>query len=120
MKHGIPRPLKAVKSAPLKGQLRVPGDKSISHRALILGALAEGRTTVDGLLEAADVLHTAAAARAFGAKVVRSPEGRWEIVGAGGFKQPPETVRDWHKNPTGRFAGKDVTTETKVNFNIAK
>jgi 3-phosphoshikimate 1-carboxyvinyltransferase len=60
---------------------RAPGDKSISHRALILGGLAEGRTTVDGLLEGADVLATAAAMRAFGADVEREADGRWTVQG---------------------------------------
>lgn len=84
--------LKSRFAGPLRGRARPPGDKSISHRALILGALAEGTTTVDGLLEADDVLHTASAAKAFGAEVERSLDGRWTIVGAGGFKQPPETI----------------------------
>jgi len=84
--------LKSRFAGPLRGRARPPGDKSISHRALILGALAEGTTTVDGLLEADDVLHTADAAKAFGAEVERSLDGRWTIVGAGGFKQPPETI----------------------------
>lgn len=84
--------LKSRFAGPLKGRARPPGDKSISHRALILGALAEGTTVVDGLLQADDVLHTADAAKAFGAKVERSPEGRWTIEGAAGFKQPPETI----------------------------
>ncbi|MFZ2029279.1 MAG: 3-phosphoshikimate 1-carboxyvinyltransferase [Vitreimonas sp.] len=76
----------------MRGRARPPGDKSISHRALILGALAEGTTTVDGLLEADDVLHTADAARAFGARVERGADGRWTIEGVAGFKQPPETI----------------------------
>jgi 3-phosphoshikimate 1-carboxyvinyltransferase len=84
--------LKSRFAGPLRGSARPPGDKSISHRALILGALAEGTTTVDGLLEADDVFHTADAAKAFGAAVERSLDGRWTIVGAGGFKQPPETI----------------------------
>jgi len=84
--------LKSRFAGPLKGRARPPGDKSISHRALILGALAEGTTTVDGLLEADDVLHTADAARAFGATVDRGAHGRWTIKGAAGFKQPPETI----------------------------
>jgi 3-phosphoshikimate 1-carboxyvinyltransferase len=84
--------LKSRFAGPLRGRARPPGDKSISHRALILGALAEGTTTVDGLLEADDVLHTADAAKAFGAALERSPDGRWTIVGSGGFRQPPETI----------------------------
>jgi len=84
--------LKSRFAGPLKGRARPPGDKSISHRALILGALAEGTTTVDGLLEADDVLHTADAARAFGAAVGRGADGRWTIKGAAEFKQPLETI----------------------------
>lgn len=84
--------LKSRFAGPLRGRARPPGDKSISHRALILGALAAGTTEVTGLLEAADVLHTADAAKAFGAKVERSADGRWTVEGAGGLKQPPETI----------------------------
>ena len=73
---------------PLKGVVRAPGDKSVSHRAMILGALAEGTTTVGGLLEGDDVLRTAGAMRAFGASVERTGEGGWRIEGRGGFSQP--------------------------------
>jgi 3-phosphoshikimate 1-carboxyvinyltransferase len=68
----------------------VPGDKSISQRALILGALTVGETTVAGLLEGEDVLHTAASMRALGAKLERGADGLWRIhgVGVGGFAQP--------------------------------
>jgi 3-phosphoshikimate 1-carboxyvinyltransferase len=76
----------------LRGRARPPGDKSISHRTLILGALAQGRTDVEGLLEADDVLRTAAAARQFGAALERQGDGRWTVSGAGGFNQPRETV----------------------------
>lgn len=83
-------PLTASRGAPLQGRVRVPGDKSISHRALILGALTVGETTVSGLLEGEDVLHTAQAMRALGARLERTPEGIWRIqgVGVGGFAQP--------------------------------
>jgi 3-phosphoshikimate 1-carboxyvinyltransferase len=63
----MPQPLTARRSAPISGRVRVPGDKSISHRALILGALAIGRTRVTGLLESEDVLATARALQALGA-----------------------------------------------------
>ena len=69
--------LRARSAGPLKGHARPPGDKSISHRALILGALAEGKTEIGGLLEAADVMSTANAVRAFGATVERDNQGRW-------------------------------------------
>jgi len=84
--------LKARFAGPLSGRVRPPGDKSISHRALILGALAHGRTEIEGLLEAEDVRCTAAAARLFGATVERTDDGRWIVEGAGGFGQPAETI----------------------------
>ena len=83
-------PLTARQSGPVQGRTRVPGDKSISHRALILGALAVGETTVSGLLEGEDVLHTADAMRALGAHLERTGEQAWRIrgVGVAGFAQP--------------------------------
>ncbi len=66
----------------LSGDIAVPGDKSMSHRALILGGIADGETWIDGLLEGQDVLHTAAAVRAFGARVDRAANGRWRVRGA--------------------------------------
>ena len=83
-------PLTARQSGPVQGRARVPGDKSISHRALILGALAVGETTVSGLLEGEDVLHTADAMRALGAHLERTGEQAWRIrgVGVAGFAQP--------------------------------
>lgn len=77
---------------PLKGIVRAPGDKSISHRAMILGALADGVTTVEGLLEGDDVLRTAEAMRAFGATVERTGDGAWRIEGRGGFTQPAGVI----------------------------
>ena len=83
-------PLRASKSSPLTGRIRVPGDKSISHRALILGALAVGETRIQGLLESEDVLNTAKAMRALGAQVTRDSNGVWSVhgVGVAGFAQP--------------------------------
>jgi 3-phosphoshikimate 1-carboxyvinyltransferase len=83
-------PLTARQSGPVQGRARVPGDKSISHRALILGALTVGETTVGGLSEGEDVLHTADAMRALGAEVERTGEQAWSIrgVGVAGFAQP--------------------------------
>ena len=90
MDTAVSTPLTARRSGPLQGRARVPGDKSISHRALILGALAVGETTISGLLEGEDVLHTADALRALGAKVERGNDGIWRIhgVGVGGFASP--------------------------------
>ena len=75
---------------PLTGRIRVPGDKSISHRALMLSALAVGQSRVTGLLEGEDVLATAAALRAMGADIQRLCDGSWVIhgVGVGGLMQP--------------------------------
>jgi 3-phosphoshikimate 1-carboxyvinyltransferase len=84
--------LRARFAGPLSGRARPPGDKSISHRALIMGALATGRTEIEGLLEAEDVMATLAAVRAFGAEVAQAGEGRWAVTGAGGFSQPAETI----------------------------
>ena len=77
-------------SGPLKGRIRVPGDKSISHRAVMLGALAVGETRITGLLEGEDVLATAAAMRAMGSQVERLGEGEWRVhgVGVGALLQP--------------------------------
>ncbi|OQW61081.1 MAG: 3-phosphoshikimate 1-carboxyvinyltransferase [Proteobacteria bacterium SG_bin9] len=85
-----PTPLQARQSPALTGSARVPGDKSISHRALILGALAVGRTSISGLLEGEDVLNTAKAMAALGAKVERTGETVWQVhgVGVAGFAQP--------------------------------
>lgn len=85
MPQNLVAPMRAEKSGRLAGEARAPGDKSISHRALILGALARGETTASGLLEGHDVLRTAAAMRALGAVVERDPgpEGPiWRITGA--------------------------------------
>ncbi|GGF60909.1 3-phosphoshikimate 1-carboxyvinyltransferase [Terasakiella brassicae] len=77
-------------SSPLNGTIRVPGDKSISHRALMFGAMAVGETRVSGLLEGEDVLCTASAMRALGAKVEREEDGTWTVQGrgVGGFSEP--------------------------------
>ena len=73
--------LEAIASPNLNGNISIPGDKSMSHRALILGGLAEGKTIIFGLLESEDVLHTAAAVRAFGPAVERVGEGHWTVTG---------------------------------------
>ena len=92
--HGTPIPMTARASGPLRGEARVPGDKSISHRSLILGAMAVGETVVSGLLEGEDVLATAAAMRAFGAEVTRDDDGVWHVhgVGTGGFAEPEDVI----------------------------
>ena len=74
-------PLTSGSSGPLVGRIRVPGDKSISHRALMLGALAVGESRISGLLEGEDVLRTAAAMRALGASAARQADGSWRVHG---------------------------------------
>ncbi|MCV6594675.1 MAG: 3-phosphoshikimate 1-carboxyvinyltransferase, partial [Silicimonas sp.] len=81
-------------AGPLSGVAEVPGDKSISHRSLILGAMAVGETRITGLLEGDDVLDTAKAMRAFGAEVTRHDDGSWSVhgVGVGGFAEPDQVI----------------------------
>ncbi|NVJ98962.1 MAG: 3-phosphoshikimate 1-carboxyvinyltransferase, partial [Alphaproteobacteria bacterium] len=86
--------LNSVSSHPLVGTVKVPGDKSISHRSLMLSALAVGESNITGLLEGEDVLATAAAMRAMGAKVDRVAEGQWRVsgVGVGGLMTPDDVI----------------------------
>jgi len=97
-----PSPLESRASGPLTGKARVPGDKSISHRALILGALAVGETRISGLLEGEDVLNTAKAMQALGAKVERTGDFTWVVrgVGVAGFAQPQNPL-DFGNSGTG-------------------
>ena len=90
MHNAVPRPGSFHPSGPLRGTLKVPGDKSISHRALMLSALAVGESKISGLLEGEDVLSTAAAMRAMGAHIERTGEGHWTVngLGVGGLMQP--------------------------------
>ena len=92
--HGTPIPMTSRPCGPLKGTARVPGDKSISHRSLILGALCVGETRITGLLEGDDVLDTARAMRAFGAEVTDHGGGEWSVqgVGVGGFAEPEQVI----------------------------
>jgi len=100
--HANPSPLTARRSGPLKGRVRVPGDKSISHRALILGALTVGETSISGLLEGEDVLNTGKALRALGADVERTGAGTWRLhgVGVAGFAEPAAPL-DFGNSGTG-------------------
>lgn len=120
MSHSAePKPMTAHRSGALKGDAAVPGDKSISHRALILGALAVGETKITGLLEGEDVIDTAKAMRAFGAKVERTGEGAWTVngVGVGGFAEP-EGVIDCGNSGTGvrLIMGAMATTPITATF----
>ncbi|WP_281823831.1 3-phosphoshikimate 1-carboxyvinyltransferase [Jannaschia rubra] len=93
MSHASGHPLTATASGPLTGAAHVPGDKSISHRSLILGAMAVGETRITGLLEGQDVLDTGAAMRAFGASVEKAGE-EWVVrgVGVGGLMEPEDVI----------------------------
>ncbi|MGY3441482.1 3-phosphoshikimate 1-carboxyvinyltransferase [Bradyrhizobium sp. USDA 4473] len=97
-----PTPLESRACGPLAGKVRVPGDKSISHRALILGALSVGETRISGLLEGEDVLNTAKSMRTLGAKVERTAPFAWSVagVGVGGFAQPAAPL-DFGNSGTG-------------------
>ena len=97
-----PIPMTSCACGPLNGHAEVPGDKSISHRSLILGALSVGETKISGLLEGQDVLDTAKAMRAFGAEVTDLGEGNWSVhgVGVGGFAEP-ENIIDCGNSGTG-------------------
>ncbi len=101
MSTSLPKPLSASKSGPLHGQVKVPGDKSISHRALIFGALANGRTRISGLLEGDDVLNTAKAVTALGCPATKSGDA-WHVLGrgVGGLRQPASDL-DFGNSGTG-------------------
>jgi len=90
----LPQPLLSHPVDGLAGEFRVPGDKSISHRALLLSALACGRTAITNLLEAEDVHRTAAAIRALGVPAARSDDGVWQVdgVGIGGLGEPDDVL----------------------------
>ena len=94
--------MRAEPGQPLRGRLRPPGDKSISHRALIFGLLTLGATEISGLLEGEDILHTGEACRALGAEVERLGEGRWRVRGAGlGSLLAPRHTLDFGNAGTG-------------------
>ncbi|MGE0239297.1 MAG: 3-phosphoshikimate 1-carboxyvinyltransferase [Parvibaculaceae bacterium] len=101
--HGSPpKPLRSRPAQALKGHIRVPGDKSISHRSLMLGAVAVGETRAQGLLEGEDVVNTAKAMQALGAKVARDPDGVWRIQGVGvSGLMSPEGDLDFGNSGTG-------------------
>jgi 3-phosphoshikimate 1-carboxyvinyltransferase len=116
---GMPIVLSSQKCGPLTGEAHVPGDKSISHRSLILGALAVGETKITGLLEGEDVLDTAKAMRAFGAEVIDHGGGKWSVhgVGVGGFAEPKQVI-DCGNSGTGvrLIMGAMATTPITATF----
>ena len=117
--HGDAQPMTSRRSGPLHGSAEVPGDKSISHRALIFGAMAVGETRITGLLEGQDVLDTARAMRAFGATVLQHGPGAWSVhgVGVGGFQEPADVI-DCGNSGTGArlIMGCMATTPISATF----
>jgi len=117
--HGTPIPMTSRPSGPLQGEAHVPGDKSISHRALIFGAMCVGETRITGLLEGEDVLDTGKAMEAFGATVTNHGGGEWTVngVGVGGFSEP-EQVIDCGNSGTGvrLIMGAMATSPMTVTF----
>ncbi|TFU03269.1 3-phosphoshikimate 1-carboxyvinyltransferase [Polymorphobacter arshaanensis] len=122
-----PVPLRLFAYGPLAGTITVPGDKSISHRSLMFGALAVGETIIDGLLEGEDVLATAAALRACGADITRTATGRWHVhgVGVGGLLQP-RTALDMGNSGTstrllmGLFATHPITVTLTGDASLSR
>jgi 3-phosphoshikimate 1-carboxyvinyltransferase len=117
--HAAPEPLTARSGAPLRGEAPIPGDKSVSHRSLILGALTVGETRITGLLEGQDVLDTGKAMAAFGATVTRDAPGAWRVagVGVGGFVEPSDVI-DCGNSGTGvrLIMGAMATTPIAATF----
>lgn len=122
-----PTPFKSSKSGPLKGTAVIPGDKSISHRSLMFGGLASGKTTVHGLLEGEDVLNTAAAMRAMGATITKNTDGTWtaEGVGVGNLTSPAEAMEMGNSGTSTRLlaglvAGHAITASFKGDASLSK
>ncbi|MGE0630144.1 MAG: 3-phosphoshikimate 1-carboxyvinyltransferase, partial [Hyphomicrobiaceae bacterium] len=121
-----PRPLVSHKSGSLSGRIRVPGDKSISHRALMLGAISTGRTRIKGLLEAEDVINTARALTALGAPATRTGD-TWEVLGrgVGGLSEPHDPL-DFGNSGTGTrlmmgvIAGQPITVKMTGDASLSR
>src|SRR5688500_8693859 len=124
--HSTPRPRRFAPAGPLTGRIRVPGDKSISHRSLMFGALAVGETRVTGLLEGEDVMATAAAMRAMGATIVKQGD-TWSIHGVGvGALLQPETPLEMGNSGTstrllmGLVASHPITAQFTGDASLSK
>jgi 3-phosphoshikimate 1-carboxyvinyltransferase len=124
--HANPKPLTATRATRLNGRLRVPGDKSISHRSLIFGALATGVTRIRGLLEAEDVINTAKAVTALGAPAAKTGDV-WEVQGRGvGGLRTPEAALDFGNSGTGTrlmmgvIAGHPITVTMVGDASLTK
>lgn len=126
-KHALSGPYTSSTSRALKGDVLVPGDKSMSHRALMLGALTIGETMISGLLEGEDVLATAAALRAMGAKVDKGGDGLWRVfgVGVGGLHAPSGTLDMGNSGTSARLlmgiiAGHNITARLTGDASLTK
>jgi 3-phosphoshikimate 1-carboxyvinyltransferase len=124
--HATPKPLSSARSTALSGKIRVPGDKSISHRSLMFGAIATRRTTITGLLEAEDVLNTAKALQALGCPI-RKIGDTWEVLGRGvGGLAEPDGDLDFGNSGTGTrlmmglIAGHDMTVRMTGDASLSK
>lgn len=124
--HPAPSPLSARRSKALSGRVRVPGDKSISHRALMFGALATGRTDIAGLLEGEDILNTAKALQALGCPI-RKVAGSWEVLGRGvGGLEAPAGDLDFGNAGTGArlmmgvIAGHDMAVRMTGDASLSR
>lgn len=127
MSHAAPFQLISRPVKSFGGTVRVPGDKSISHRALMFGALSVGETIISGLLEGEDVLNTAAAMRAMGARILHGEDGLWRVFGVGiGGLQEPAGVLDMGNSGTstrllmGLVAGHDITATFTGDASLIK
>lgn len=123
------QPCRALQSSALKGTAVIPGDKSISHRSLMLGGIAEGETVIAGLLEGEDVLNTAAAMEAMGARVTRpeDPQGLWRVHGVGlGYLKSPDAMLDMGNSGTsarllmGLLAGHEISATMTGDASLKK
>lgn len=125
MTHAKNLPVTARQSPGLSGTARIPGDKSISHRALMFGALASGETMISGLLEAGDVFSTAEALRALGARILMGEDGLWRVQGTGGLREPSEILEMGNSGTstrllTGMICGYPITATMNGDASLIK
>ncbi|MBI3453490.1 MAG: 3-phosphoshikimate 1-carboxyvinyltransferase [Rhodospirillales bacterium] len=111
-------PARARAGGPLNGTIAVPGDKSISHRALMIGGIAVGETVIHGLLEGEDVLRTAAAMAALGAEAARGPDGVWRVYGrgVGGLVEPADILDLGNSGTSARLLMGLIATSSLTAF----
>lgn len=125
MKHNASQPATSRKSPALTGTVRIPGDKSISHRSLMFGALAKGETMISGLLEAGDVFSTAEALRAMGAKLSMGDDGLWRVYGGNGLAEPSKIIDMGNSGTstrllTGMISGFSITVTMTGDASLIK